>query len=90
MTDDAESAIERCKDASFDLVFLDSERSEYARWWPKLRRMIRPGGVLVADNAISHAVEMAPLIALLNDDPRITMCIVPVGKGELVAVLATA
>jgi predicted O-methyltransferase YrrM len=84
--DDAVRVLERSQASAFDLVFLDSERSEYARWWPELRRVIRPSGSLVVDNATSHVEEMAPLTALLAADPEFTVALVPVGKGELVAV----
>lgn len=72
-------------DASVDLLFLDSERSEYPGWWPDLRRVLRPGGLLVVDNALSHAAEMAPLIALVAADPAFSTCTVPVGNGEFMA-----
>jgi predicted O-methyltransferase YrrM len=69
-----------------DLVFLDSERNEYPGWWPDLRRVLRPGGLLVVDNATSHAEQMAPFVALVAADAEFTTCLVPVGKGEFLAV----
>lgn len=75
-------------EASFDLVFLDSERAEYPGWWPALRRVLRPGGLLVVDNALSHAAEMAPFIALVAADPAFATCTVPVGNGEFLATRA--
>jgi predicted O-methyltransferase YrrM len=54
--DDAGCVLERSSDSAFDFVFLDSERPEYPRWWPNLRRVIRPGGLLVVDNATSHTL----------------------------------
>ncbi|WP_058196291.1 O-methyltransferase [Xanthomonas translucens] len=72
--------------AAFDLLFLDAERSLYCAWWPQLRRVLRPGGLLVVDNAISHAAEMAPFAALLQADPDFACTTVPVGNGELLAV----
>jgi predicted O-methyltransferase YrrM len=74
---------------SFDLVFLDSERSEYPAWWPDLRRVLRPGGLLVVDNATSHADQMAPFLALVRADPEFTTCLAPVGNGEFLAVKDT-
>ncbi|HEX5804183.1 MAG TPA: O-methyltransferase [Azospira sp.] len=82
---DAGSLLEKAVAASFDFVFLDSERSEYPGWWPQLRRLLRPGGLLVVDNATSHAAEMAPFIALVAADPEFTSCTVPVGNGEFMA-----
>jgi len=71
---------------AFDLLFLDAERSLYCAWWPQLRRVLRPGGLLVVDNATSHAAELAPFAALLQADPGFTCATVPVGNGELLAV----
>ncbi len=72
--------------ASIDLLFLDSDREQYAGWWPQLRRVLRPGGLLVVDNATSHAAQMEPLRALLDADPDFSTSLVPVGNGELLAV----
>lgn len=72
-------------ESSFDLVFLDSERSEYPGWWPDIKRVLRKGGLLVVDNATSHAAEMAPFAALVCADPDFTICTVPIGKGEFLA-----
>jgi predicted O-methyltransferase YrrM len=44
--------------------------------------------LIVADNALSHASEMAPFEALVKTDPEFTTCVVPVGNGEFVAVRA--
>ena len=73
-----------------DLIFLDAERSEYAGLWPHLRRVLRSGGLLVVDNATSHADEMAPLIALAHAEAAFATCLVPVGKGEFLAVKSPA
>jgi predicted O-methyltransferase YrrM len=70
---------------SFDLVFLDSERSRYLDWWPDIKRVLRKGGLLVVDNATSHLAEMAPFTALVSEDPDFTTCTVPVGNGEFLA-----
>jgi predicted O-methyltransferase YrrM len=72
-------------ESSFDVVFLDSERSEYPAWWPDIKRVLRKGGLLVVDNATSHASEMAPFVALVSGDPDFTTCTVPVGNGEFLA-----
>jgi predicted O-methyltransferase YrrM len=86
--DDAGRVLERAGDASFDLVFLDSERPEYPGWWPHLKRVLRPGGLLVVDNATSHPEQMAPFVALVKADADFTTSLVPVGNGEFLAVKA--
>ncbi len=84
--DDAGLVLGRSADGVFDLVFLDSKRSEYVGWWPHLKRVLRPGGLLVVDNATSHVEEMAAFVALVEADTSFTTSLVPVGNGEFLAV----
>jgi predicted O-methyltransferase YrrM len=84
--DNAGRVLERSVDSSFDFIFLDSERPEYPGWWPDLRRVLRPGGLLVVDNATSHPQEMAPFMALVQADSSFTTSLVPIGNGEFMAV----
>ncbi|MEL7968000.1 O-methyltransferase [Vreelandella neptunia] len=77
--------LERLDDACFNLLFLDSKRSDYVQWWPNIQRVLRKGGLLVVDNATSHADEMADFMALVSADPGFTTCTVPVGNGEFLA-----
>ncbi len=86
---DAGDLLSEAKNCSYDFIFLDSERPEYPGWWPDLKRVIRPGGLLVVDNAISHSDEMTPFIALVESDPDFTTSLVPVGKGEYLATRST-
>jgi len=41
---DAGQWLAQAADASIDLLFLDSDREQYAGWWPQLRRVLRRGG----------------------------------------------
>jgi predicted O-methyltransferase YrrM len=70
---------------AFDLIFLDSERYEYIGWWPDLKRVLKNGGLLVVDNAVSHSEEMAPFVSLVKLDQDFVTSLVPVGKGEFLA-----
>ncbi len=67
---------------SYDLIFLDAERKEYVGWWPEVRRVCKPGGLIVCDNAISHAQELEPFTTLLRRSPEYLTSLVLVGKGE--------
>jgi predicted O-methyltransferase YrrM len=86
--DDAGRFLERSSHESFDFLFLDAERTEYPGWWPQLKRVLRPGGLLVVDNATSHAEQMAPFIALVETAAEFATSQVPVGNGEFLAVKA--
>jgi predicted O-methyltransferase YrrM len=88
--DDAVRLLQRTDQGAYDLIFLDSERSEYPEWWPHLRRVLRPGGLLVVDNATSHAQQMAPFVAIVAADSEFATCLVPVGNGEFLAVKASS
>jgi predicted O-methyltransferase YrrM len=70
--------------ASFDLIFLDADRAQYVAWWPAIERVLTPGGLLVIDNAVSHASEIAKFHALLQTAAWPSL-VLPIGKGELVA-----
>ena len=84
--ENAGTVLKKAADASFDLVFLDSERPEYPGWWPDLKRVLRPGGLLVVDNATSHVEQLAPFVAIVAADATFTTSLVPVGNGEFLAV----
>ena len=83
--DDGGSVLAGLPDGGVDLLFLDAERTEYPSWWPHPVRVLRTGGVLVVDNALSHPDEIEPVRLLLERDARLAVTTVPVGKGELVA-----
>jgi predicted O-methyltransferase YrrM len=82
---DGGAALAELPDGAVDLLFLDAERTEYPAWWPHPARVLRPGGVLVADNALSHPAEIAPLRDLIEAEPGLVSTTIGVGKGELVA-----
>ena len=82
---EAGGVLEGMPHASFDFVFLDSERSNYSVWWPNIKRVLRRGGLLVVDNAISHSSELAQFLALVSADPDFTTCTVAFGNGEFLA-----
>jgi predicted O-methyltransferase YrrM len=84
--DDAGRVLQRSEAGGYDLIFLDSDRQEYPGWWPELHRVLRRGGLLIVDNAVSHDKELAPFIAQVRNDSRFETCVIPVGNGEFVAV----
>jgi predicted O-methyltransferase YrrM len=83
---DAGQFLSRQSAASFDMIFLDAERGPYILYWPAIQSVLRPGGLVVADNAISHADEMAAFVQLVRETSGYLTSLVPVGKGEFLAV----
>lgn len=84
--DDAGATLAASPDAYWDLIFLDAERPEYPGYWPDVVRALRPGGLLVVDNVLSHADQVAEFRALVTADPRVTDAVSPTGAGVLLVV----
>ena len=85
-TQDAAEALAAFPDGAFDLVFLDAERREYASYWPDLVRVLRPRGLLVVDNTLSHAKELVEFSELVYSAEGITSTLLTVGAGVLLVV----
>jgi predicted O-methyltransferase YrrM len=66
----------------FDLIFLDSERSIYFSIKERIVDLLKKGGIIVVDNAISHRKEVEDFIQYFESRSEYTCCLVPVGKGE--------
>lgn len=64
--------------------FLDADKDVYLDCYRLIIPNLVMGGLLVADNATSHATELAAFLAEAESDPRIESLVVPVGQGVLV------
>ena len=85
-TQDAGEALRSFAEEAFDLVFLDAERAHYASYWPELIRVLRPNGLLVVDNTLSHAKELVEFSELVYGSPEVTSTLVTVGAGVMLIV----
>jgi predicted O-methyltransferase YrrM len=85
-TQDAAEALSSFADDAFDLIFLDAERTLYAGYWPDLIRALRPNGLLVVDNTLSHAKELVAFSELVYSAPQVTSTVLTVGAGVLLVV----
>jgi caffeoyl-CoA O-methyltransferase len=73
----------------FDVVFLDAEKEDYERLFELVRPRLDPGGVVVADNVLSHADPLARYSAARQADPALSSVTVPLDRGlELTVVLS--
>jgi predicted O-methyltransferase YrrM len=64
--------------------FLDAEKEIYGQCYEAVVPKLIPGGILVADNAISHETTLRPMLDRALTDDRVDALIVPIGQGELV------
>lgn len=82
--------------ASVDVLFLDAVKTEYPEYWKIARPLVRPGGLLIADNVLgagswwiddeeneSRAGADA-LNRALADDPDFEAVAVPLREGVLI------
>lgn len=83
---DAEQILADSEGRSWDFIFLDAERPAYPTYWPNLRRVLAPRGLLIVDNAISHADELAEFRNLIVTDDAVVETLVPIGAGALMVV----
>ncbi len=75
----------RARREPLDFVFLDAEKEDYLAFYELVVPLLRKGGLLVADNLISHAQDLAPFRDRALSDPRLSALVVPLGRGELLA-----
>jgi predicted O-methyltransferase YrrM len=72
----------------YDVVFLDSEKDDYEAQFGLVRDKIEPGGLVIADNVVSHDVLHA-YSAARQTDPTLVSVTVPLDRGlELSAALS--
>jgi predicted O-methyltransferase YrrM len=64
--------------------FLDAEKDVYLDCYEMVVPKLVQGGLLVADNAISHRAELEQVLDRALHDPRVDAMVVPVGQGVLV------
>jgi predicted O-methyltransferase YrrM len=93
---DAEEVL-RCLDKQYDMVFLDAAKGQYPEFLPECLRMLKKGGMLVADNVLYKGMvasdelvvrkkktivtRMRGFLETLCADSSLDTSILPVGDG---------
>ena len=82
---------------SFDFAFIDADKTGYVEYWDLIVPMMRPGGVILVDNTLSHGrvVDLAEQGAnvegirrfngLAVADSRVELVLLPIGDGLTLA-----
>ena len=81
----------------YDLAFLDADKRNYPAYYERLLLLLRPGGLLVADNVLwdghvldttldPQGVGIQRFNAQLAEDPRVRVSMLPLGDGLTLAV----
>ncbi len=81
----------------FDFVFIDADKANYANYYDRAFQLIRRGGLIATDNVLWHGKVIDPSAndidtvairsynAKLRDDPRVDVCMIPMGDGLTLA-----
>lgn len=81
----------------FDLAFIDADKTGYVSYWDEVVPRIRPGGIILVDNTLSHGRVVDPTttdvnvagIRAFNDhaaaDDRVVLVLLPIGDGLTMA-----
>ena len=82
----------------FDLVFIDADKENYIGYYEYAIKLLRPGGLVIADNVLWYGKVIDPDITdkdtvairafnqYLKNDTRITLSVIPIGDGFTLAV----
>ncbi len=82
---------------TFDLAFIDADKTGYVEYWNLIVPMIRPNGVIIVDNTLSHGrvvdqgntdasvVGIRQFNELAKADDRTELVLLPIGDGVTVA-----
>jgi predicted O-methyltransferase YrrM len=80
---DALAHLPDCRD-DIAFCFLDAEKDLYQPAYDLVVPRMVPGGILVADNAISHEAQLRPMLDFALRDERMDSVLVPIGQGDLI------
>ncbi len=84
-------------ETSFDMAFIDADKTGYVEYWDLIVPRIRQGGMILVDNTLSHGRVVDPNateknvagIRRFNDhalaDTRVELVLLPVGDGLTLA-----
>jgi predicted O-methyltransferase YrrM len=93
----ATEVLPRLRDAAYDLVLIDADKTSYGSYYEQALRLLRPGGVVAFDNALWHdrvadstqrdaeTTVLRDLGKAVRDDDRLVSALLAVGDGLLVA-----
>ncbi len=73
----------------FDVVFIDAEKEDYGRYFELSRPKLEPGGLVVADNVLSHEETLGAYSRARQADPGVESVTVPLDRGLELSVVLT-
>lgn len=68
-----------------DFAFIDANKSEYLKYYELIDKHLVSGGVLTADNILSHPEKVQPFVDAIKNNPAYQVEILDLPAGLLVA-----
>jgi len=69
----------------FDIVFIDANKREYIKYFKLTDKMLKKGGIIAADNIISHAEKVKEFVDEIEADERYQVQVLNLPAGLLLA-----
>jgi len=69
----------------FDFVFIDANKSEYIKYFELIHPMLKKGGIIAADNILSHSEKVKPFVERISVHPEYQTQILNLPDGLLIA-----
>ncbi len=69
-------------DKKFDFVFIDAEKEDYKTYFDLIFPKLQVGGLIVADNVVSHAEQLKSYVEYVRSNPKTQSVLLPIGRGE--------
>ena len=73
----------------FDVVFIDAEKEDYEPFFAAARQKLEPGGLVVADNVLSHEETLGAYTRARQADPTLVSVTLPLDRGLELSVVLT-
>jgi predicted O-methyltransferase YrrM len=73
----------------FDVVFIDAEKEDYEPFFAVARQKLEPGGLVVADNVLSHEETLGAYTRARQADPTLVSVTLPLDRGLELSVVLT-
>lgn len=72
-------------DEEFDFVFIDANKREYVKYFEVISPHVKKGGIIAADNILSHAEKVQTYVDAVSNNPDYQTQLIPFPAGLLVS-----
>nr|WP_298683606.1 class I SAM-dependent methyltransferase [uncultured Dongia sp.] len=91
------AALKKTDAASFDMAFIDADKTNYQNYYEAVLDLLRPGGVMLIDNVLwggdiadpaakdAETLALRKLNSFVATDSRVDFCLLPVADGLTIA-----